>query len=282
MTGTARQAPEAVISAASLLTEFATGSDVVLLDVRRNAIPAARTAYERGHLPGAHFVTLTGQLAGPRSPLSGNNPLPEDDAIQADIRRWGIHPGSLVVVYSAESPAVATRAWWVLRWAGALDVRYLDGGVDAWVAAGGGISTSEPTEGGGTLTVATGSLPTLDADSAARLARTGLLLDARGPGAYAGDEPGTGHIPGALSAPGTANVGADGLLKTPEQLRAHYAALGADGSGEVGVYCGGGVAATLDILALARIGVLAALYPGSWSAWIADPSLPVATGSEAG
>jgi thiosulfate/3-mercaptopyruvate sulfurtransferase len=130
--------------------------------------------------------------------------------------------------------------------------------------------------------VTTGSLPTLDADDAAKLARTGLLLDARGPDAYAGGEPRTGHIPGALSAPGTANIGTDGLLKTHEDLQVHYAALGVGGRSGVGVYCGGGVAATLDILALARLGVPAALYPGSWSAWSADPARPAATGDQPG
>ena len=142
-----------MISAASLLAELAAGTDVVLLDVRRDDSAAARAVYQAGHLPGAYFVTLTAQLAGPRSALSGTNPLPADSAIQADVRRWGINPGSLVVVYSAESPAIATRGWWVLRWAGVPDVRYLDGGVDAWVAAGGSVSTDEPAEGSGTFTV---------------------------------------------------------------------------------------------------------------------------------
>lgn len=282
MTATGEQPADVVISAASLLAELAAGTDVVLLDVRRDDSAAARAVYQAGHLPGAYFVTLTAQLAGPRSARSGTNPLPADSAIQADVRRWGINPGSLVVVYSAESPAIATRGWWVLRWAGVPDVRYLDGGVDAWVAAGGSVSTDEPAEGSGTFTVTTGSLPVLGPDDAAKLARTGLLLDARGPDAYAGGEPGTGHIPGALSAPGTANVDADGLLKAREELQAHYAALGADGRPEVGVYCGGGVAATLDILALTRLGVPAALYPGSWSAWSADPARPVATGDQPG
>jgi thiosulfate/3-mercaptopyruvate sulfurtransferase len=282
MPATGAQPADVVISAASLLAELADGTDVVLLEIRRDDSAAARAAFRAGHLPGAHLVTLTEQLAGPRSALSGTNPLPTDGAIQADTRRWGINPGSLVVVYSAESPAIATRGWWVLRWAGVPDVRYLDGGVDAWAAAGGSLSTSEPAAGSGTFTVTTGSLPTLDADDAAALARTGLLLDARGPDAYAGGEPGTGHIPGALSAPGTANIDADGLLRTPEVLKAHYAALGADGRPEVGVYCGGGVAATLDILALSRLGVPAALYPGSWSAWSADPARPAATGDQPG
>ena len=282
MTDTDPQATDVVISAAGLLAELAAGPDTVLLEVRREDSAEARAAYQAGHLPGAHFVTVAAQLAGPRSALSGSYPLPAASAIQSDIRRWGINPGSLVVVYSPESPAIATRGWWVLRWAGVPDVRYLDGGAAAWQAAGGSLSTSEPAEGGGTFTVTTGSLPTLDTDDAAKLARTGLLLDARGPDAYAGGQAGTGHIPGALSAPGTANVGADGLLKTAEELQAHYAALGADGQSEVGAYCGGGVAATLDILALTRLGVPAALYPGSWSAWSADPARPVATGDQPG
>jgi thiosulfate/3-mercaptopyruvate sulfurtransferase len=282
MTAPGRPSADVVISAAELQGELASGRDVVLLDIRRDDTPEARAAYRDGHLPGAHFVTLTGQLAGPRTSRSGTNPLPADDAIQADARRWGISPGSLAVVYSAESPAVATRGWWVLRWAGVPDVRYLDGGAAAWAAAGGVLTAEEPAEGSGTFTVSTGSLPVLDADEAAALARTGLLLDARNPGGYTGADPGTGHIPGALSAPGTDNIGPDGLLRAPEELRAHYSALGVDQAAPPGVYCGGGVAATLDILALSRLGVPAALYPGSWSAWSSDPARPVATGDQPG
>jgi thiosulfate/3-mercaptopyruvate sulfurtransferase len=127
----------------------------------------------------------------------------------------------------------------------------------------------------------------LDADGAAALARTGVLLDARAPERYRGEtepvDPVAGHIPGALNAPTAANLGRRGRFRARADLAARYAELGAaDGGRPVGVYCGSGVTACADVLALAVAGVDAALYPGSWSGWLADPGHPVATGPEPG
>jgi thiosulfate/3-mercaptopyruvate sulfurtransferase len=275
--------PNVDISATELRTLLAGDSDVVLLDVRRTAAGHQGAA---GHLPGAHLAEMPAQLAGPRHPLSGNNPLPSEERIQSEAIRWGITDQSLVVVYSPDSPSLATRAWWILKWAGVPDVRYLDGGVDAWVAAGGELTSDSPAEGNGTFKVRVGALPVLDADGAAATARHGLLLDARSASAYTGEPVSDtsapqGHIPGALSAPSSANLDGNGLLKTADELRVQYAALGAARAEQVGVYCGG-VGATFDILALAKAGISAALFPGSWSAWSADPARPVATGPEPG
>ncbi|WP_151769779.1 sulfurtransferase [Streptomyces abyssomicinicus] len=274
----------AVISAERLLEELERGRDVVLLEVGRES-PHAPGPEER--LPGAHYVDLPTELAGPRRPGSGNHPLPDPDALQQRVRSWGIDEDSLVVVHTRAEASLAARGWWILAWAGVPDVRYLDGGVGAWIAAGGRLGGGRPSGRDGRFTVTPGSMPTLDADGAARLARTGRLLDARQAAAYTGEPggpggPGGGHIPGALSLPGAANLGADGLLEGPEDLRERYAALGvAEGTG-TGLYCGGGVAATLGVLALTTIGVPAALYPGSWSEWSSDPTRPVATGEQPG
>lgn len=271
--------PSPVISAAELQAALAEGRHVVLLDVRRDGTGARRDEYEAGHLPGAHFVDLSAQLAGPRYEGSGNNPLPSEQAIQAEVERWGINATSLVVVYPDKQPAGASRAWWVLRWAGLPDVRYLDGGLNAWIATGGELSTDEAAEGGGTATVTVGSLPTIDADGAADLAgqAESLLLDARPSDNYAGIE-GDGHIPGALSLPSGETIGRDGLLKGDDELRALFDRSGALDGQPIGVYCGSGVGATLDLLVLTKLGVPASLYPGSFSAWSSDPSRPIATG----
>ncbi|GAA2616894.1 sulfurtransferase [Dactylosporangium fulvum] len=276
--------PDAVISATALRTLLDSGADVVLLDIRRDADRGLRHEYEAGHLPGAHYVEHSTQLAGVRTPESGKNPLPTDDQIQAAVTGWGIHPSSTVVVYTRGAAPPATRAWWVLTWAGVPDVRYLDGGLDAWTAAGGELTTDEPAPGGGTFQVRTGSLPTIDADEAGALARSGLLLDARPREAYLGDaeQPGQGHIPGAVSVPYSDNLDEDGLLRNDESLRALYAGHGVDGIAPLGLYCGGGVGATTGILVLHRLGIPAALYPGSWTQWSADPTRPVATGTEPG
>ncbi|WP_280504855.1 sulfurtransferase [Nocardia farcinica] len=233
-----------------------------------------------GHLPGAHAVDFA-ELIGPKTETSGNSPLPTEEQLTALVRRWGVHDDSTVVVYSPDQPSTASRVWWVLRWAGLADVRYLDCGAHAWVAAGRELSADRPATGGGTARLRLGALPVLDAGTAAGLARAGHLLDARAEQAYLGsaDDPATGHIPGAHHLPGTANLRA-GRLADTETLRSLYAPFltGAP----VGAYCGGGVAATLDVLALSTLGVTAALYPGSWSQWITDPTRPVARGEERG
>jgi thiosulfate/3-mercaptopyruvate sulfurtransferase len=139
--------------------------------------------------------------------------------------------------------------------------------------------------GPGDFTASPGHLPLLDADGAARLARDGVLLDARVAERYRGEvepiDPVAGHIPGARSAPTTANVGADCRFLDPAALRARFTGLGA-GSDPVGVYCGSGVTAAHEVLALHVAGLPAALYVGSWSEWITDPARPVATGPEPG
>jgi thiosulfate/3-mercaptopyruvate sulfurtransferase len=269
-----------VISVGELKNLLHSGVDVVLLDVRRTADEPLPEEFASGHIPGARFVDHFDELSGERTATSGKNPLPSDERIQAAVKSWGIHPDSVVVVYAGGGggPA-ATRAWWVLKWAGVPDVRYLDGGLDAWIGAGGELSTEIPREGNGTLRVATGSLPVLEPEEAATRAREGVLLDARYAEAYLVE----GHIPGAVSAPFTLALSdGAGVFKSDEELRAAYAALGADGSKPIGLYCGGGVGATIAALALTKLGIPAALYPGSWTQWSSDPSRPVATGNEPG
>jgi thiosulfate/3-mercaptopyruvate sulfurtransferase len=134
----------------------------------------------------------------------------------------------------------------------------------------------------GDFTARRGSLPVLDADAAARLARDGVLLDARAGERYRGEvepvDPVAGHVPGARSAPSTGNVGPDGRFLDPAALRARFAALGVTGTKQVGAYCGSGVTAAHTVLALEVAGIDAALYAGSWSEWVTDPARPVATG----
>jgi thiosulfate/3-mercaptopyruvate sulfurtransferase len=265
-----------VISAGELKDLLASGADVVLLDVRRTADEPLPEQYEAGHLPGARFVDHFVQLSGERTETSGKNPLPSSERIQAAVTGWDINPGSVVVVYAEGGGPTATRGWWVLKWAGVPDVRYLDGGLSAWVASGGELTTEIPPTGNGTFRVTTGSLPAIGPDEAAAQARDGLLLDARPAENYE-----NGHVPGAASAPYTIALDEEtGLLKSDEEIREAYAALGADGSQPVALYCGGGVGATIGVLALAKVGIPATLFPGSWTQWSSDPNRPVATGHE--
>ena len=190
--------------------------------------------------------------------------------------------GTAVVVYDAANSMAAARAWWIFRYFGVRDVRVLDGGFAAWKAAGGEVTTAVPEDGNGSFTASPGRVPMLDAESAGELASTGVLLDARAPERFAGEvEPldkVAGHIPGAVNAPTTGNVSPDGRFLPAEELRTRFAALGADGSEPVGAYCGSGVTAAHQALALQVAGIEAAVYVGSWSEWITDPDRPIATG----
>ena len=278
---------DVVISATQLQDLLGTDADVVVLDIRRTADEVLRENYEAGHIAGARFIDHIAQLAGPKTATSGKNPLPSKESIQESVRRWGINPESIVVVYGEGSAPMVTRAWWILKWAGVPDVRYLDGGIDAWVAAGGELTTVEPPDGDGTFQVAIGSLPTIEPDEAQAIAGTGVLLDARPVEAYVGGpvepgQPAEGHIPGAISVPYSDNLDEQGLLLDNEQIRERYASVGADGSKPIGLYCGGGVGATTGVLALYRLGIPAALFVGSWTHWSSDPERPYVTGEQPG
>ncbi len=259
----------------------------VLLDVRwRLGGPPGIEAYRAGHLPRAVFVDLDADLAAEPGP-AGRHPLPPAGRFQAAMRRAGVSNGSTVVVYDETDATVAARAWWLLRYFGHRDCQVFDGGFRAWVAAGGQVATGEGVApGGGDFTARAGQMPVLDADAAAGLARRGHLLDARARERYRGErepiDPVAGHIPGAVSAPTTANVSADGRFLPAAGLRARFATLGAAGAGMVGVYCGSGVTAAHEVLALELAGIRSSLYVGSWSNWVADQARPVATGPERG
>jgi thiosulfate/3-mercaptopyruvate sulfurtransferase len=276
---------------ADLAAALAAEPRPVVLDVRwRLGGPPGLASYQAGHVAGAVFADLDQDLAAPAGP-GGRHPLPETGVFQAAMRRAGISQASPVVVYDDGDSTVAARAWWLLRYFGHGRVRVLDGGFRAWTQAGQPVSTEVPQPRLGSFTARPGGMPLLSAAAAARLARSGVLLDARAAERYRGDtEPVdrvAGHIPGAISAPTAENVGADGRFLDAAQLRQRFVALGACGvSGApgrpVGAYCGSGVTAAHEILALALAGLPAALYVGSWSGWIADAQRPVATGAERG
>lgn len=241
-----------------------------------------RERYLAAHIPQAVFADLERELAAPPSPAQGRHPLPDPSDFQAAARRWGISATSSVVVYDDVAGLSAARAWWLLRWAGHDRVRILDGGLAAWQEAGYPTGSGEHTRPPGDFVARPGAMPTLDADGAARAPASGILLDARAAERYRGDtepvDPRAGHIPGARNAPTTDNLAANGRFLADRDLRARFAGLGVDAGRDVAVYCGSGVTAAHQIAALAAVGIPAALYPGSWSQWSADPDRPVATG----
>ncbi|MDQ1104943.1 thiosulfate/3-mercaptopyruvate sulfurtransferase [Nocardioides zeae] len=274
---------DVLVSAAELAAQIARGDDLVVLDVRwRLGGPPGHGEYLTGHVPGAVYVDLDTELAAHGEPTDGRHPLPDVAALQEAARRWGVRRGSRVVAYDGAGNLAAARAWWLLRWAGVTDVRLLDGALPAWTAAGGGLETDDVVPEPGDVELTPGGLPTVDLASVGDVPRDGVLLDARAPERFRGEvepvDPKAGHVPGATSAPTGDNLDADGRFLPADVLRERFAALGADGSRPVAVYCGSGVTAAHQVAALAVAGVDAALYPGSWSQW-SNHDLPVATGS---
>jgi thiosulfate/3-mercaptopyruvate sulfurtransferase len=273
-----------LVSAESLAADLASGPGPVVLDVRWYlGGPPGIDSYRRGHVPTAVFTDLDRVLAGPPGP-GGRHPLPEPAAFQAAMRAAGVRQDRAVVVYDDGDSTIAARGWWTLRYFGHENVRVLDGGYRAWVRAGLAVTQAEPAPAPGDFSARPGQMPVLDAAGARATALTGRLLDARSAERYRGEtepvDPVAGHIPGAVSAPTTGNVNADGTFAGAAELAARFAALGVTGDGTaVGAYCGSGVTAAHEVLALALAGVPAALYVGSWSNWVADPGRPVATGA---
>lgn len=276
------------MSAEALAALLEGGAGPLPLDVRwRLGTTAAelRAEYLAGHLPGAPLVDLDADLADPPGPR-GRHPLPDPERFGAAMRRLGVGATRPVVVYDDGAGLTAARAWWLLRHHGHRDVRLLDGGLHAWRDAGLPLEAGPVEPPPGDFTPSPGVLPVLDAPAAARLARGGVLLDARAAERYRGEvepvDPVAGHIPGAVSAPTVENAGTSGRFLDAGVLRSRFATLGAVGGAVVGVYCGSGVNAAHEVLALALAGVDAALYPGSWSEWVADPARAVATGPAPG
>jgi thiosulfate/3-mercaptopyruvate sulfurtransferase len=271
---------DVLVSASTLADMLAQDAALSVLAVRNS--PGEWASAPR--IPGAVDVDLPTELASVGGGTRGSRPLPDIEQLTRNARRWGLRRGVPVVVYDHDRGLVAARGWWVLRWAGIADVRLLDGGFAAWQLAGLAVSTTPGRPAPGDVSLTAGNLPVLDADAAAALARSGLLLDSRVRVNYIGGpgEPRRGHIPGAISAPAADALTEAGTFADSDTLRHLYGALGADGSQPVGVSCGAGISAAHTVLALASIGLTAAMFPGSWSAWAADPDRPVVIGGRPG
>ena len=297
--------PAPLITAAELaeILALAPPARPVVLDVRYPGIGLpddGRDQYLAGHVPGAAYVSLDDALAAPHVPgVTGRHPLPEAAVLQAAMRAAGVSAARPVVVYDDWRSIAAARAWWLLRWAGHDDVRVLDGGWRAWRESGGDVETGEIRPEPGDLVVEPGGRAVVDAEGAERIAATGVLLDARPANRYRGEDetidPVAGHIPGARSLPALSLMADDGRFLPAERLAERFGAVGVRGDagersaggrgggrGGVGIYCGSGLQACHVALAAAACGAAAdpAVYAGSWSEWITDPTRPVARGAQ--
>jgi thiosulfate/3-mercaptopyruvate sulfurtransferase len=251
--------------------------EVTVLDVRYlMGGPPGEAQHREGHVPGAAYVDMDRDLADPPGE-GGRHPLPDEARFEDAMRRAGVRRDRTVVAYDAWQGRGAARAWWLLRFHGHPDVRVLDGGWSAWVAAGLPVESGEVGTDRGDFTVtAAKQMPVVTPDD---VMGVDVLVDARAAERFAGlvepVDPVAGRIPGAVNVPTTSNVDEDGRFRSPVELRETYARVGADTAASVAAYCGSGVTAAHDILAMEVAGIRAALYPGSWSGWITDPDRPV-------
>ncbi len=251
------------------------------------ADPAAGKAlYAAGHVPGAVHLDLDEDLAAPPGP-GGRHPLPDPEVLARRLAELGIGDEHEVVVYDQTGTMYAARAWWLLRYLGHERVRFLDGGLGAYLAEGGPLTGVVPEHRPASFTAR--PRPGMVALAEELLARGSdprlVLLDARAPERYRGEvEPldaVAGHVPGALNRPYSASSGERGLL-SPGALREVHRLDRLPAGADVVAYCGSGVSAAHLVLALEVAGVPGArLYPGSWSEW-SRRGLPAATGDEEG
>lgn len=243
--------------------------------------------YLASHVPGALYAHLDEDLSGSVTPgRTGRHPLPEVEGFAQKLSAWGIDRDTQVVAYDQGPGMFAARLWWMLRWLGHDRVAVLDGGWTKWQDEGRAADSAIPVVQPRSFVPAPrdGMLAVVDQVVAARDGSRAKLLDARGADRFRGEnetiDPIAGHIPGALSAPFMENLGTDGCLLEKAALRERFLALLGDCQAKDAViYCGSGVTAAHDILAMVHAGLdEPRLYVGSWSHWITDPSRPIATG----
>jgi len=240
--------------------------------------------YREAHIPGALFAHLDRDLSARRENRGGRHPLPYPGAFLAWLGQQGLRPGDQVVCYDAGSGVIAARLWWMLRWVGHEAAALLDGGLAKWLAEGRATTAAVPP-------VAHTSYPARLREGAVvgvgfvqERRRELLLLDARAPARFRGEQepidPVAGHIPGAKNRFCNDNIGAGGIFKSREALQEEFrSVIGDKAPAEVVNYCGSGVSACHNLLAMEIAGLPGAkLYAGSWSDWISDPARPVVTG----
>ena len=271
----------ALISAASLAASLGERA-LVIVDCRASLQDpgAGRAAYAEGHLPKAVFADLLDDLSGPIEPSkTGRHPLPPVDSFVSRLRAWGIGSASQVVAYDDAGGAFAARLWWMLRWLDHDAVAVLDGGLQAWVAAGLPLDIEVPLRPASDFTPRVQQRLLVSASELLQSAPH-KVFDARAPERFRGEvepiDPVAGHIPGAENLPFAENL-AGGSFRSATELRERFdAALAGTAPEEAVVYCGSGVTACHDVLAFAHAGLpLPRLYAGSWSEWITDPNRPI-------
>ena len=270
----------------ALLNSLIDQNNVTVFDCRFSLadVTAGATSYAQGHIPGAYYADLNQDLSLPHVPgKTGRHPLPNRQQWIEKVLQWGLTPERQVVVYDDAGGSIAARLWWMLQWIGHDKVAVLDGGLTAWVQAGLPVSTQVPDSPQPAIDQYSERSPLFTQVMVSAInADKQVLLDARDPARFRGEvepiDPKAGHIPGALNSPYSANLNADGTFRSKAQLQ-HKFEYAAYSFLPVVSYCGSGVTACHNILAMKIAGLLVpVLYAGSWSEWVADPGRSIATG----
>lgn len=258
--------------------------DVVVLDARflLDDEEWGRREYAAGHIPGARYADCATDMSGPViEGVTGRRPFPDPEDFRATLGSWGIGPGTQVITYDADRGLMAaSRLWLMLRWMGHDAVAILDGGIAAWLAAGYPLETTvpAPTPASFVGTVRPELLADVGEVDVIRRDAGYRVLDSRSAEGYHGGgkyyDPVRGHIAGAGLADRADTLDADGTFRSPDELRGHFAAiLGDTDPGNVVFYCGSGITAAQNVLAMEIAGLPGSrMYVGSWSEWIIDPA----------
>lgn len=258
---------------------------LIVVDVRHDLgdHSLGKRKYDEGHIPGAHFLRVETDLAGPHTGRNGRHPLPTIDAFVATMSALGVDPSKQVVAYDGGTNTYSARLWWMLRWLGHRNAAVLDGGFRAWQTAGLPTSADVPERRPARFEPKVSETPvTLDSLVAHRDEPDYTLVDARGADRFRGEnetiDPVAGHIPGSRSRPFTTNLNQDQTFKDVATLREEFAELLAGRApGQIVHSCGSGVTACNNLLAMELAGLTGSrLYPGSWSEWSSDPERPIA------
>lgn len=279
----------ALIDASELAAMLRESPKNVLLADCRYALTdptAGANAYAAGHIPGAVHVDLGELLSAPTTGMNGRHPLPDPQVFADGMAALGADDDTLIIAYDADESSFAARLWWMLRWIGHENIRVLNGGLRAWTAAGGELSTAAPTPQSGSLGLRHRAMPTVSfTDVLGNLQTHGKqVVDARSPDRFRGEnetiDPIGGHIPGALNRFYKDNLQADGRFKSPERLREEFRTLLGDMAAEQLIHqCGSGVSACHNLLAMEIAGLPGGtLYPGSWSEWCRQHNVPMERG----
>jgi thiosulfate/3-mercaptopyruvate sulfurtransferase len=282
-----------LISAAKL-AQHVLDTNWLLLDCRHDLgnPDAGRTAFAAGHIPSAQFahldLDLSDKAPGPNGEFRGRHPLPSRDAFIDTLRRWGVNQDTQVIAYDAHGGMFAARLWWMLHWVGHEAAAVLDGGLAVWQSQGATLSTLSATRVRGNLVDRTPLVTTVAVEEILSnlSTRERIVIDARAADRFRGEnetlDPVGGHIPGAKNRFFKDNLQADGCFKPANQLREEFGAMIVQPEAAI-MQCGSGVTACHNLLAMEVAGLGgAALYPGSWSEWCADPARPVAKGEQSG